>query len=55
MNTRHQTVLANLLLLNPNNTDLAKEYNNCVLLEQKFGEKTEMRFARFIEKTIRRL
>ena len=50
MITRHQTVLANLLLLFPNNTGLARAYNNSLLLEQKFGEKTEMRFTRFIEK-----
>jgi hypothetical protein len=50
MITRHQTVLANLVLLYPNNTGLARAYNNSLILEQKFGEKTEMRFARFIEK-----
>jgi len=50
MITRHQTVLANLVLLYPNTTGLARAYNNSLLLEQKFGEKTEMRFARFIEK-----
>jgi hypothetical protein len=50
MITRHQTVLANLVLLYPDNTGLARAYNNSLLLEQKFGEKTEMRFARFIEK-----
>ena len=50
MITRHQTVLANLVLLYPNNTGLARAYSNSLLLEQKFGEKTEMRFARFIEK-----
>jgi hypothetical protein len=50
MIARHQTVLANLVLLYPNNTGLARAYNNSLLLEQKFGEKTEMRFARFIEK-----
>jgi hypothetical protein len=50
MNTRHQTVLASLVHLYPNNTGLARAYNNSLLLEQKFGEKTEMRFARFIEK-----
>ena len=50
MITRHQTVLANLVLLYPNDTGLARAYNNSILLEQKFGEKTEMRFARFIEK-----
>ena len=50
MITRHQTGLANLLFLYPNNTGLARAYNNSLLLEQKFGEKTEMRFTRFIEK-----
>jgi hypothetical protein len=50
MITRHQTVLANLVILYPNTTGLARAYNNSLLLEQKFGEKTEMRFARFIEK-----
>ncbi len=50
MITRHQTVLANLVLLYPDNTGLIRAYNNSLLLEQKFGEKTEMRFARFIEK-----
>jgi len=50
MITRHQMVLANLLRLFPNTPGLARAYNNSLLLEQKFGEKTEMRFARFIEK-----
>jgi hypothetical protein len=50
MITRHQAVLANLVILYPNNTGLAHAYNNSLFLEQKFGEKTEMRFARFIEK-----
>jgi Domain of unknown function (DUF5667) len=50
MITRHQVVLANLVILYPDNTGLARAYNNSLLLEQKFGEKTEMRFARFIEK-----
>jgi Domain of unknown function (DUF5667) len=50
MITRHQAVLANLVILYPDNTGLARAYNNSLLLEQKFGEKTEMRFTRFIEK-----
>jgi hypothetical protein len=50
MITQHQTVLANLLLLYPNTTGLARAYNNSLLLEQKIGEKTEIKFARFIEK-----
>ncbi|MDD1697600.1 MAG: DUF5667 domain-containing protein [Methanoregula sp.] len=50
MITRHQAVLARLLIQYPNNTGLARAYNNSLFLEEKFGEKTEMRFARFIEK-----
>jgi hypothetical protein len=50
MITRHQSILASLVLLYPNNTGLARAYNNSLLLEKKFGEKTEMRFTRFIEK-----
>ena len=50
MIARHQAVLAKLVSLYPNNTGLARAYNNSLLLEQKFGEKTEMRFARVIEK-----
>jgi len=50
MITRHQAVLANLVIRYPNTTGLARAYNNSLFLEQKFGEKTEMRFARFIEK-----
>jgi hypothetical protein len=50
MITRHQAVLASLVLRYPNNTGLARAYNNSLALEQKFGEKTEMRFTRFIEK-----
>ena len=50
MLTRHQEVLANLTLLYPNNTGLARAYNNGQLLELKFEKKTDMRFARFMEK-----
>jgi hypothetical protein len=50
MITRHQEVLASLVRLYPNNTGLLRAYNNSLLLEQKFENKTEMRFARFIEK-----
>jgi hypothetical protein len=50
MITRHQTVLANLLLLYPNNPGLSRAYNNSLFVERKFEEKTEMRFSRFIEK-----
>jgi len=50
MITRHQSVLASLVLLYPNNTGLARAYTNSLVLEQRFGEKTEMKFTRFIEK-----
>jgi len=50
MITRHQEVLASLTALYPNNTGLARAYNNSLLLELKFENKTEMRFTRFIEK-----
>ncbi len=50
MITRHQAILANLSLLYPNNTGLARAYNNSLSLERKFEQKTETRFARFIEK-----
>ena len=50
MVNRHQTVLASLLLRHPDNSGLARAYNNSLLLEQKFGEKTEMRFTRVTEK-----
>lgn len=48
MITRHQEILANLVALYPNNTGLARAYNNSLFLEQKFENKTEMRFTRFM-------
>jgi hypothetical protein len=50
MIARHQAVLANLSHHYPNNTGLARAYNNSLLLEQKFEQKTEMRLTRIIEK-----
>jgi hypothetical protein len=50
MITKHKEVLASLVLQYPNNTGLTRAYNNNLLLELKFENKTEMRFARFIEK-----
>jgi hypothetical protein len=50
MLARHQEVLANLVLLHPDNQGLKRAYNNSLLLEQKFGDKTEMRFTRVTEK-----
>ena len=47
--TRHQVVLAGLMSRYPDNSGLARAYNNSLLLEQKFGEKTEMRFLRVAE------
>ena len=50
MIARHQAILANLSRQYPNNTGLARAYNNSLLLEWKFEQKTEMRLARIIEK-----
>ena len=50
MITRHQAVLAELVSMYPDTPGLARAYNNSLLLEEKFGKKTEMRFARVIEK-----
>jgi len=50
MIARHQSVLANLSLQYPNNTGLARAYNNSLFLEQKFEQKTAMKFTRFVEK-----
>ena len=50
MITRHQEVLANLILKYPNNTGLIRAYDNSRSLELKFEDKTEMRFSRSLEK-----
>jgi hypothetical protein len=50
MITRHQDVLANLILRYPNNTGLIRAYDNSHSLELKFENKTEMRFTRSLEK-----
>ena len=50
MIARHQLVLANLSSFYPNNSGLAQAYNNSLVLEQKFEQKTEMRLTRLIEK-----
>jgi hypothetical protein len=50
MIARHQSILANLSRQYPNNTGLARAYNNSLLLEWKFEQKTEMRLDRIIEK-----
>lgn len=47
---KHQLVLENLLATHPNNTGLQRAYNNSIRLEEKFGEKTMIRFNRTTEK-----
>jgi len=43
---KHQFVLENLLLSHPNNTGLQRAYNNSLELEEKFAEKTAIKFSR---------
>ena len=47
---KHQFVLENLLETHPNNTGLLRAYNNSLRLEEKFREKTMIRFNRTVEK-----
>jgi hypothetical protein len=49
MTIKHQIVLQNLLGANPNSTGLQRAYNNSLALEQKFQEKTQVRFERIAE------
>ena len=53
MITKHQAVLEELLLSHPNNTGLMRAYNNSLALEQKFEQKTAVRFERIVEKNNR--
>ena len=46
MIAKHQQVLADLLMQNPDNPGLARAYNNSLRLEEKFEEKTRMRYER---------
>jgi hypothetical protein len=50
MITRHQDVLANLILKYPNNTGIIRAYDSSRSLELIFEDKTDMRFTRSIEK-----
>jgi hypothetical protein len=50
MIVKHQFVLEHLLETYPNNTGLQRAYNNSLRLEEKFGEKTMIRFNRTMEK-----
>jgi hypothetical protein len=46
----HQILFADLVSRYPGSTGLAHAYNNNLILEQKFGEKTRIRFDRVVEK-----
>jgi hypothetical protein len=50
MIVKHQYVLEHLLETHPNNTGLQRAYNNSLRLEDKFGEKTMVKFNRTMEK-----
>lgn len=47
---RHQYVLGNLARTHPDNPGLMRAYNNSLELEQKFEQKTQVRFNRTAEK-----
>jgi hypothetical protein len=47
---KHQFVLEHLLETHPNSTGLQRAYNNSVRLEEKFGEKTMVKFNRAMER-----
>jgi hypothetical protein len=47
---KHQFVLEHLLERHPNNTGLMRAYNNSLLLEDKFAQKTAIKFSRTMEK-----
>ena len=53
MHEKHQRVLENLMLTHPNNTGLARAYNNSLKLESRFEEKTQVRFEKIMEKNNR--
>jgi hypothetical protein len=50
MIVKHQFVLEHLLESHPNNTGLMRAYNNSLLLEDRFSEKTAIKFNRTMEK-----
>jgi hypothetical protein len=47
---KHQLVLENLLAGHPNNTGLQRAYNNSLRLEEKFSEKTMVKFNKTIDR-----
>jgi len=53
MVTKNQMVLEGLMLSHPNNTGLVRAYNNSVVLEKKFEQKTQIQFERVMEKNNR--
>lgn len=53
MHMKDQAVLENLIISHPNNTGLARAYNNSLRLEQRFEEKTQTRFEGVMEKNNR--
>jgi hypothetical protein len=53
MIARHQVVLADLNARYPGNTGLARAFANSQELEQKFGEKTHVRFEQVSQKNTR--
>jgi hypothetical protein len=53
MHLKHQAVLEELMLSHPNNTGLARAYNNSLRLEARFEEKTQLRFEKIMEKNNR--
>lgn len=50
MHEKHQVVLEGLMLSHPNNTGLARAYNNSLRLEERFEEKTQVRFEKIMVK-----
>lgn len=51
MHEKHQMVLEDLMLSHPNNTGLARAYNNSLILEAKFEEKTQVRFEKIMKRS----
>jgi hypothetical protein len=49
MIVKHQFVLEHLLETHPNNIGLQRAYNNSLRLEEKFTDKTEVKFQRIID------
>jgi hypothetical protein len=50
MTLKHQFVLEHLMETHPDNTGLQRAYNNSLRLEERFGDKTRVRFNRTMEK-----